>query len=90
MTQLAVPTVHLNGTSKSELQKQIMDVCLALDQAEAVMCAAAPHSRDYYVQSDYAYGTARTQHYNRLVTLQGIKKEYEQIWENLEEQNDKK
>jgi len=47
MTALVTPTVNLNGSSKSDLVRQLMDVLSALHKAEQAICHAMPHGRDY-------------------------------------------
>ena len=81
---VALPTVHMNGTSKAELVKQIRDAHVALQIAKNVMCNAAPHGRDYYPQGNDVYSSARAQHYSRLERIEAIMKEYGQIYEGIE------
>ena len=77
---LAVPTVHLNGTSKTELVGGYREAVSALNEAYTKVNAAMPHGRDYYVQADaQAYNVARDQHVARLVKLQQIMDELEAV-----------
>ena len=83
---LAVPTVHLNGTSKQELLDQLQNAFRAVREAQNVLAKAAPHGRDYYVQdADHpamkggAIFTAQAQHHARMAKLAGVCEELEQI-----------
>jgi hypothetical protein len=77
-----VPTVHLNGTSKDELLKQLADVMeglrdanSALRDAEIAMAQATPHDRDYYVQGPRHGHEARHQNSERRRRLIEMKEE---------------
>jgi hypothetical protein len=48
--EIAVPTVHMNGTSASELLRQLDEAVAAVRQAIDCTLNAEPNSRDYYVQ----------------------------------------
>lgn len=74
-TDLMVPSIHLNGTSASEIIKQLEAVVDALRQTEEAMTAAAPNARDYYVQGPDAYKTACAQWADRLLKVSGVKEE---------------
>lgn len=80
---IAVPTIHLNGTSRAEIISQISEALIALRAAEIVLCRAKPHGRDYYPQSDHAISQAISQHRDRLSRLNSIITEYEQIAEGI-------
>lgn len=69
---LAIPTIHLNGTSREQLQKEILDAARAVNKAISALEAAAPNGRDYYVQSPEAFRLAQTQHRDRLDRLQSV------------------
>ena len=51
---MRTPTVHLNGTSREELEKQQMNVYNASRKLLEALACASPHARDYYVQDDMA------------------------------------
>jgi hypothetical protein len=77
---LVIPTVHLNGTSKTELVNGYRDALGAVNEAYRKLAAIMPHGRDYYVQSDgRALSIARNQHVDRLRKLEEIKTELETI-----------
>lgn len=77
------PTVHLNGTSKAELQRQLLDAIIALGDAEIAVQKAAPNGRDYYPQGRNAINDALTEHASRLSRLASVRSELEQIAEGL-------
>ena len=81
---LAIPTVHLNGTSPKELQEQIRAAIDALHLAVEAMRNAAPHARDYYPQGDDVYNVAATQHYNRINKIEEVIQEYVDIYAELD------
>lgn len=54
-TDITLPMVHLNGTSKSELEEQQMKMYQAADSLILAMRAARPNARDYYVIDNGAY-----------------------------------
>jgi hypothetical protein len=71
---MIIPTVHLNGTSKKELMRQVTDVFAAVETAIQAMHRAYPHGRDYYPQGTAAIGKAVKQHLDlvaKLVEVQG-------------------
>lgn len=78
-TKTAVPTIHLNGTSKDELLNLYRNAHRALTDAQRAMAAATPHGRDYYVQSPAAYSVARHQHETRMRNLGEMIAEIETI-----------
>lgn len=83
---LAIPTVHLNGTSANELLSQLKDAYSAVRQATEKLQRAAPHGRDYYVQNDRAYTLAREQHDQRLKALTDIASDLESIAIGVQDQ----
>jgi hypothetical protein len=83
VTNLAIPTVHLNGTSRQELIDQLYVAVRALHEAGSALARAAPNARDYYVQNPLAFSLAQDQHYARMQKLRDITRELEQIAEAL-------
>lgn len=79
MKTLSVPTVHLNGTDKQSLLDQITDASSALDEAMDNLHNAWPNGRDYYVQGDNAYHTARSEWQARMNILGTMKDELNTI-----------
>jgi hypothetical protein len=80
---LMIPTVHLNGTSRNELQNQLFNARKAIRTAIEALSAACPHDRDYYVQSPNAGPVARNQHRDRLRRLISVQTELEIILEKV-------
>lgn len=83
---LIVPTVHINGTSKTQLVADLEAAQKALDAAFAAMCGAMPNGRDYYPQGNEAHGNAMKQMRARLDKLIEIQTEITQIIEAVHEQ----
>lgn len=86
---LAIPTVHLNGTSKEALLDQVYEAVEALHAAGRKLAAAAPNARDYYVQPNEAqpFTRAQTEHYARMTKLKEVIAELEQIGEGIVDQS---
>jgi hypothetical protein len=85
--KLAVPTLHLNGSSAAGLMNPIRDAASAINDAMERLAACAPHGRDYYVQADpKALEIATAQHVARRDKLQGVYDELVAVWEKIEEQ----
>lgn len=66
------PTIHLNGTSREELQKQLETAVTALTTTLQALTDATPHARDYYPQGNNAWQEALNEHrerYNSLVRV---------------------
>lgn len=76
-----VPTVHLNGTARQELQEQLLGAIHAVDAATAALCKAAPNARDYYVKSNVAAMLAAAEHRARLGKLAEVKAELHTMME---------
>lgn len=83
---LAIPTIHLNGTSAGELVNQLKDAFTAVRKAADTLKQAAPHPRDYYVQNERAYALAREQHIQRLTSLEGVASDLERIAVGIQDQ----
>jgi hypothetical protein len=71
-TPLAVPTLHLNGTSPERLVEQNQKLVAALRSALDALQEAAPHGRDYYVQGPDAYAKAAAEHRARQEALSKV------------------
>ena len=81
---LAIPTVHLNGTSREELMEQLLNAVEALRVAIDAVSAACPNGRDYYVQGPDATQEALRQHANRLHNLTAVRVELNEIAEAID------
>lgn len=75
ITNLRKPTVHLNGTSRSELREQLEAADDALRIAIDRLIAASPNARDYYPQGSGAFDEADDQHRNRVQRLISVREE---------------
>ena len=84
--KLAIPTVHLNGTSKSGLLEPLLEAATALHRAQRRLANTGPNPRDYYVQGDRAFEIAREQHAERLRRLADITNEIADIAEGILDQ----
>ena len=80
---LAIPTVHMNGTSREALVEGLCEAVHALHEAGRKLAAAAPNGRDYYVQGSAATGVAMDQHEARMNKLREIITELETIAEAI-------
>lgn len=76
---LAVPTVHLNGTSKDQLLAQLCDAGDALRSAITALANASPNARDYYPQGNSACRLAADQHASRMQRLESVLDELTEI-----------
>jgi len=83
---LAFPQVHLNGTSKEALEEGLRDAAAAVEKAREMLQGAAPHGRDYYVQTSAAFTLAQAQHLKRLESLNTIYTELTEVWEAVANQ----
>jgi len=81
--KLAIPTIHLNGTSREALVEGYAEAIHALHEAGRKVAAAYPNGRDYYVQEPGAFGVAQRQHETRMNKLREIIKELETIAEAI-------
>jgi len=78
-----IPRVHLNGTSKGELMKQLAEVEEAVVTAIHAVDRATPQARDYSVIDDDAITRARNAHYARILKLEEVLAELQQIQEGV-------
>jgi hypothetical protein len=77
--ELAIPTIHVNGTSRDSL---LEDFCAAIDaihDAGRKLARATPNGRDYYTQGPAAILSAMAQHEARMAKLKSIAAELEDI-----------
>ena len=73
------PTIHLNGTSKRELYLAYFTAHNALQDAIDTLAKSAPHGRDYYPQGDSVIYDAAKEHAKRMVTLNNVLRELEEL-----------
>jgi len=83
---LAMPTIHLNGSSPNRLLEELMEAHHALAVARDMLAGAAPNARDYYPQGDDAFRRARTEHNARIAALVEVIGEIAEIAEAIDAQ----
>lgn len=83
---MMIPTVHINGTSRAELERQIETAHGWLVTTIEALEQAAPNGRDYYPQGDGALQVALREHGARLQKLVDVRDELQAIWQGLTEQ----
>ena len=76
---LAIPTVHINGTSQKELSDGLEKALNKIDEAILALRDAWPHGRDYHPRGPDAYGRANDQWKWRLQQLSRVRNELETI-----------
>lgn len=81
--KLAVPRVHLNGTSKTALIEQYLEAYRAVEKAITKVAANYPHARDYYVQGNEVVAQSQREHTSRIARLKEISKELEDIVQGI-------
>lgn len=84
------PTVHNNGTSQTELIRQISETNTALNNALEKLCLMQPNARDYYIQDNNrdfpVYPMARQRHDERINAILKVQKEIMEIGEAIADQ----
>jgi hypothetical protein len=74
------PIVNINGTSADELVRQVVDILSALREAKMTIENNGPHGRDFQTAPDgTAFRLAQSEHRTRLIRLDAMIKEYEDI-----------
>lgn len=81
---MRTPTIHLNGTSRSELGRMYMEALEAVTAALRAAEQSNPNGRDYYPQGDSALGEAIREHDARLQRLRTVRDEYAALYESVE------
>ena len=69
---MMIPTVHLNGTGKQNLLKELEVAYAAVSTTIDVLRQVTVHGRDFYPQGDHAYPQARIEMDARLSALSAI------------------
>ena len=77
------PTIHLNGTSKSELLENLIEAGAACQHAIKKVAETAPNGRDYYTQDRNAFKQANIEHHSRLDRLKAVLAELEEMMEHI-------
>jgi hypothetical protein len=86
MEKLAVPTIHLNGTSKAVLIEHLCEAGSKLKAGLQALSDAAPNGRDYYVQGPNALEEARKQAQARYTKVLEVIRELEALELAIDEQ----
>lgn len=87
---IAVPTIHLNGSSPERLMEGYMEAYKALHKALEVLGETAPNARDYYVVSDTAFTVARNQHDARMQSVKNVLEEMHALMDHVQDQIDQR
>lgn len=74
-TDLAIPTIHINGTSRQSLIEGFEKAADALADAIVAVGETCPNARDYYPQGNDAHHRAAAQHQARLAKLREVERE---------------
>lgn len=76
---LACPAVHLNGTSKDELLRQLCRASQVLTAAVEALREASPNQRDYYTQPPEEWRRAQAQHRGWITSVEFVKGEIDDV-----------
>lgn len=80
------PTVHLNGTSREELLRQLEEAASGVRAAITALGKAHPNGRDYYPQGRDVIVAAVAEWRARVEKIDSVLKEIEEIYQHVEEQ----
>ena len=61
MTDLTLPSIHINGTSRATLSEGYLAAYHKLQEFKAAFRSIEFNARDYYVQGNTAFSTARSE-----------------------------
>lgn len=87
---MKIPTVHLNGSSATELLRLNLNARHAVQQAIEDLQAASPNARDFYVQGDDAFPAAAREHKDRFKRLEAVLAEFNEIVDGISDQIDQR
>lgn len=82
------PTIHMNGTARSELIEQYERAVDALQKACDAIRLTSPHGRDYYPQESDAIYKAQDEHLARYNKLSDVRLELKDILTHILDQPD--
>lgn len=85
---MILPSIHMNGTSRAELQRLNCTAWSKINEAISALQHAAPNARDYYVQGDTAYRQAREEHLARIQRLVSVQEELSKMAYHLSGQTE--
>ena len=80
---MQLPTIHINGTSTSELLDGYMDAMDALLTAINALEQRPPNARDYYISEGADFHEAFAEHKNRVATIVAVRREINQLAEHV-------
>lgn len=83
---VVAPTIHMNGTSGTELLDALDTAMIALHDAQEALQKTSPNARDYYVVAADTFTFARDQHRSRLERLIEIHAELAEIASSVSDQ----
>ena len=89
-TELVFPTIHLNGTSREELERQCENAGQALRDALTALIQMAPNQRDYYTQGMEAWKAAVLRSVARRDCVERVLNEVQRIHEAIVEAADRR
>ena len=69
---MTLPTLHLNGTTATDLLEGYRRAMDAVQDAQDTVRATAPNGRDYYPQGPDAINAAQEEHASRLAALHRV------------------
>ena len=84
-----VPTIHLNGTSGDDLQREYHEAYKAINFAIQALRDATCNGRDYYPQGDYAFYNAREERQEAFIKLKEVRSYVEEMLVGILAQTDK-
>lgn len=84
-TDVVLPIVHLNGTSKDRLMANLNNVWDALDKVFHAMREASPNGRDYYPDPG-RMDLAVAQHRRRMQMITDLQQELTEEIEGIDAQ----
>jgi hypothetical protein len=80
------PTVHLNGTGRETLLKEVVDAAHAVDAAWTALAAMTVHARDYYLQGPNALRQAEREHRERLEAIRAVYDDLLALWARIDQE----
>ena len=86
MTNLIVPSVNLNGTSKEALLKEYVNAMNAVEKAIEMLAQVTVHGRDYWPQGGNVIHLAMHQRSAQFTHLRAVHAELESIAIAISEQ----
>lgn len=87
---MKTPTLHLNGTSGTDLLDNYDFASQAVRRAIEGLCDARPNPRDYYTQGNDAFRLACEEHNARVAKLQSVLEDVRAIHESVQTQMDER